>query len=279
MSLTPPSELTFTLPDRTIPRGEKRQSSAVEQLELPLKKRHKTAHESEQAEAGPSTSARITMPDISSPSLVHDLSKGQALISSVSSADQQTLSALSTTELLNFMRVDMSIHIVSGRQGLAYHGTWVRHTNTPVFPATLRRLPFEPSDISTYAYSVIVAATNFIQWQLADIREVTDRIDAGYPFFGPRLSELAALQKLQAKPGVSLYELVSVHYPFPRLVGNVALIVARVEDLIDELNRYQVAMRDEDSGSLDPPATNLLPVEERNCPARVAILMGELTEA
>ncbi|MCJ1383140.1 hypothetical protein MMC17_006253 [Xylographa soralifera] len=291
----PPPKLNFTLPIRTKLKGKKRDSDALEQLELPHRQKiSKIAHEPEQAEAGPSTprqqefsvlvpatpcqpqpSAPMTLCDNSSPSPAQDLTTRRPVIKTVS---RRKLSPLSTIELLNFMRVDMTIDTCSSRPGLSYHWAWIHHKKAPIYPASLGPLPIEPRDTIAYAESVIRAATKFIQWQLSDIREVTDRVEAKYPLFGPPFSELSALQRLSAKPNVSLYELVSVHYPSPPLVGNVALIAARVEDLIDELNRYQLAMKDEDLGSLDPPLTSLLPIEERNCPAGVAALLERVAK-
>ncbi|MCJ1402853.1 hypothetical protein MMC11_006074 [Xylographa trunciseda] len=285
MSSSPPQPriFTFTPPYRPKPKGKKRDSNKVEQLELPIRvKKHKSTHKAEQAEGGPSTtlqpefSALITIPDNLAPSPVRYRTSEGAFISSV---DQRTLSPLSTMELLNFMRVDMSIHVFSSRQHRAYHGSWFHHTNAPRFPATLGPLPLEPSDTTAYVNSVIRAATEFIRWQLADLTQITDRGKTEYTLFEPFIIELAALQKLQAMPNVSLNELVRFHYPSPPLTGNLALFMANTEDLIDELNRYQFSLIDEDFGCLYPPPTLMLPVEDRHSPEAVAILMGQLTEA
>ena len=284
MSASPPQsrKLIIKLSVRTKAQEKKRDCSAVEELELPDRpKLSKMAHEPEQAEARPSTppqpelSTLITLPEHVSPYPALDLTTLEPAIETVR---QRDLSPLSSEELLNFMRVDMMLHAFSFCQRLTFHGVWIHHKETPVYPASLGPLPIEPGNPIAYADAVVLAATDYIRWQLSDIREVTDRVEAQYPLFGPPFSELSALQRVAASLNASLYELVNVHYPSPPVEGNVALMVARVEDLIDELSRYQLAMYDENLGSVYPPPTCLLPIEERNFPEVVAVLLAEVAE-
>ncbi|MCJ1435184.1 hypothetical protein MMC27_004556 [Xylographa pallens] len=297
MSAPPPQspKLIVTPSIRTRAQEKKRLSSAVEELELPYRqKKTKIAHEPEQAEAGPSTppqqelstlvpatpyqpefSALITAPEYLSPYPAQGLTTIGPVIKTVR---QRDLSPLSTVELLNFMRVDMMLHAFSFGQRLSFHGEWIHHEKAPVYPASLGPLPIEPRNTIAYADSIILAATNYLKWQLSDIRETSDGIEAQYPLFGPMFPELSALHSLAATPSVSLYKLVNVHYPSPPVEGNVALMVARVEDLVDELNRYQQAMIDQDLALFDPLPTCLLPIEERNCPEVVAVLLEEVAD-